>query len=123
MVAQVRQSAVTRRLVRALRQAFEQHADPARARGAQAYMKSDMPFYGLDAKTLRAACNSVFSAHPLPSPEPWRATALTLFREATHREERYAAIELTGARPYRTAPFQTLEALPMYEEMIVVGAW
>ncbi len=110
-------------LAKALRRRLGELADPARAPGAQAYMKSAMPFYGLDAKSLRAACKEVFAAHPLATPEAWRAGVLALWREATHREERYAAIELTGARPYRRAPFQSLEALPMYEEMIVGGAW
>lgn len=110
-------------LVEALRRRLADLADPARAPGAQAYMKSAMPFYGVAAKSLRAACKEVFAAHALATPEAWRAAALRLWREATHREERYAAIELTGARPYRKAPFQELEALPMYEEMIVSGAW
>jgi 3-methyladenine DNA glycosylase AlkD len=110
-------------LIRALRSALKQHANPKRARGAQAYMKSSMPYRGLDAPTLRRVCKEVFAAHLLDTPEAWRAAALRLWREATHREERYAAIELTGARPYRKAPFQTLAALSMYEEMIVDGAW
>lgn len=110
-------------LIRQLRRALKQHGDPVRARGAQAYMKSSMPYYGLDAKTLRAVCKQVFAAHPLSTPEAWRAAAFRLWREARRREERYAAIELTGARPYRKPPFQSLEALPLYEEMIVEGAW
>ena len=40
---------------------------------------------------------------------------------ARYREERYAAIDLTEAR--RFDAFQDLAALPMYEEMIVTGAW
>ncbi|HEX2348744.1 MAG TPA: DNA alkylation repair protein, partial [Ktedonobacterales bacterium] len=58
---------------------------------------------------------------PLHSFDEWRAAVLTLWREATHREQRYAAIELAGDRRYRA--FQTLDALPIYEEMIVTGAW
>jgi 3-methyladenine DNA glycosylase AlkD len=108
-------------LVRALRRELRAHADPARAEGARAYMKSTMPFHGLDARTLRAACKRVFAEHPLGSFEAWRGTVLTLWREARHREERYAAIELTGLRAYRE--YQTLDAVPMYEELIVDGAW
>ena len=37
------------------------------------------------------------------------------------REERYAALLLTGDRRYRD--YQTLDALPLYEELIVTGAW
>ena len=46
---------------------------------------------------------------------------LGLWRGARYREERYAAIELTEAR--RFDRFQDMAALPMYEEMIVTGAW
>jgi 3-methyladenine DNA glycosylase AlkD len=46
---------------------------------------------------------------------------LALWRSATHREERYAALAL--ARQRKAQAFQTLEALPLYEEMIVSGAW
>lgn len=57
----------------------------------------------------------------MASAEAWRATALALWRDATYREERYAAIALVGARRY--AAYQTLDALPIYEEMVVSGAW
>ena len=46
---------------------------------------------------------------------------LALWRGARYREERYCAIELTGVR--RFDRFQDMAALPMYEEMIVTGAW
>jgi 3-methyladenine DNA glycosylase AlkD len=46
---------------------------------------------------------------------------LAIWRGARFREQRYAAIELTGVRAAR--PFQRIDALPMYEEMIVDGAW
>lgn len=84
-------------------------------------MKTTTPFHGVDASTLRAICKSVFAAHLLESAAGWRRDVLALFRGARFREERYAAIELTGDR--RARPFQTMEALGMYEEMIVAGAW
>ena len=87
----------------------------------QAYMKSSMPYHGVPTPALRALCKRVFADVDLPSAATWRQQALTLWRDAAFREERYAAINLTGLR--RAASFQTLEALPMYEEMIVSGAW
>ena len=87
----------------------------------QAYMKSAMPYLGVPAPALRQVCRAAFAAHPLASFEEWRKTALALWREAHYREERYAAIGLTGDRHYRS--YQRLDALPMYEEMIVTGAW
>jgi 3-methyladenine DNA glycosylase AlkD len=96
-------------------------ADPVRAAGAQAYMKSEMPFLGVAMTPLRKICKEAFAAHPLDSPAAWRNEVLAMWRNARFREERYAAIELTGLKRYRG--YQTLDALPMYEEMIVTGAW
>jgi 3-methyladenine DNA glycosylase AlkD len=84
-------------------------------------MKSAMPFHGVDTETLRAICRRVFAEHPVAGAAAWRRDVLTLWRGARFREERYAAIGLTGDR--RARPFQTMESLPMYEEMIVTGAW
>jgi 3-methyladenine DNA glycosylase AlkD len=96
-------------------------ATPERAAGAQAYMKSAMPFIGSGVPNMRRVCRAVFKEHPLPSAAQWRRQVLSLWREAEFREERYAAIELTGFKAYRD--FQTLDTLAMYEEMIVDGAW
>jgi len=87
----------------------------------QAYMKSEMPYLGIQAVPFRKATKAVLAAHPLNSFEDWRDSALALWRGARYREERYAAIELIGYRTYQS--FRTLDALPMYEEMITTGAW
>jgi len=87
----------------------------------RAYMKSAMPYRGVQAPQLRQALKAVFAAHPLSCFEEWRDTILEMWRGASYREERYAAIELAGYAPYRQ--FSTLDALPMYEEMITSGAW
>jgi 3-methyladenine DNA glycosylase AlkD len=110
-----------RPLVAAIRQGLAEQADPARAAGAQAYMKSEMPYRGVRMPALRRLCRRVFAEHPLPSFEAWRATVLELWRPASFREERYAAIELTGDRRYRA--HQTPRSLPLYEELVVSGAW
>lgn len=96
-------------------------AEPARAAGAQAYMKSEMPFLGVAATPMRKVCKTVFSESPFRSDDVWRAAVLSLWRDAKYREERYAAIELSGMRQYRG--WQDLPTLSMYEEMIVTGAW
>lgn len=87
----------------------------------QAYMKSTMPYLGVQTPDHRRICRAIFRAHPLDSFQTWRDTVLTLWREARYREERYAAIALAGASSYKS--FRTLRALPMYREMIVTGAW
>lgn len=111
----------TRPLLPALRRALAAAGTPARAEGARAYMKSAMPFHGVDVTTLRAICKRAFAAHPVAGAVAWRKDVLSVWRGAKFREERYAAIELTGDR--RARGFQKMAALPMYEEMIVTGAW
>jgi 3-methyladenine DNA glycosylase AlkD len=96
-------------------------AVPSRAAAMQAYIKSTMPFLGVGAVPLRAACKRAFSRIELKDPATWRDTVLAIWREARFREERYGAIELCADR--RARPFQTMDALPVYEEMIVTGAW
>src|SRR5262245_40887016 len=87
----------------------------------RAYMKSAMPYHGVPTPALRAVCRDIFGTVDLRSAALWRREVLGLWRGARYREERYAAIALSGDR--RAREFQTLEALPMYEEMIVTGAW
>jgi 3-methyladenine DNA glycosylase AlkD len=44
-----------------------------------------------------------------------------LWDQATHREERYAAIELTGHRSYRS--HQRPPTLELYRHLVVTGGW
>ena len=87
----------------------------------QRYMKSSMPFHGVGAPVQRRLWRQVFAAHPLESCEEMHAAARDLWRRAQYREERYAAVALTDLPRYRHC--QTMGALPLYEEMIVTGAW
>jgi 3-methyladenine DNA glycosylase AlkD len=96
-------------------------ADPSKATGMQAYMKSKLPYFGVSAPLQNRLFRSVFAAYPLTSFPQWHETILTLWWEARRREERYAAIALSADRRYRD--YHTLDALPLYEEMIVSGAW
>jgi 3-methyladenine DNA glycosylase AlkD len=84
-------------------------------------MKSVMPYHGVKAAPLRAICREIFGAVDLPDSATWQAHVLDLWGHARYREERYAAIELTGVRQAR--PFQDTTALPLYERLIVEGAW
>jgi 3-methyladenine DNA glycosylase AlkD len=111
----------SQKLIRAMRKALRELADPGKAPIMQAYMKSRMPYLGIQAAPFRKAAKAVLRAHPLDSFEDWRDSVLALWRGARYREERYAAIELAGYRTYQK--FRTLDALPIYEEMISTGTW
>src|SRR4051812_25538734 len=103
-------------LQRKVRQALRAQAEPERAPAMRAYMKSEMPYLGVSAQRVKAACRETFAAYSFESAEIWQSDVLSLWRGAKHREERYAAIALSGHR--KAAAFQTLDALPMYEELI-----
>jgi 3-methyladenine DNA glycosylase AlkD len=104
-----------------MRAALAAAADPEKAPGMQAYMKSEMPYRGISAPDIRAITKKVFAAHPPASCDEWRAAVLDLWRGAHFREERYAAIELLGDRRHKDC--RTLNVLTVYEELITTGAW
>lgn len=112
---------MTHPLVRAVRAVLKKAADAKKAPQMQAYMKSAMRFRGVSSPVQKRLWREIFPAYPLASATAWRQVALSLWREAAFREERYAAIALTDLPQYRA--YRTRSALPMLEEMIVTGAW
>ncbi len=106
-------------LVAAIRARLTASADPVRAAGAQAYLKSAMPQLGVRVPEVRRIVKAEVAAAPLASGDELRSAVLELFRTATYREERYAAIDLTASKLVRT----DLAMVPVYEEIIRTGAW
>ena len=104
-----------------LKAAFAAAADPERAAGQQAYMKSAMPFHGVQMPELRRLCRAAFTANPLESRNAWIDTIELIWWNATHREERHAALELLAAKAYR--PHHDPELLDLIKALIVSGAW
>jgi 3-methyladenine DNA glycosylase AlkD len=95
--------------------------DPSRAPAMQAYMKSEMAYYGVRLPDVRRICRPIFAAHPVESAGAFDDTVERLFVDATHREERYAAIELAKHRIYRA--YQTPDRIPLYRSLIIAGGW
>lgn len=95
--------------------------DPSRAPAMQEYMKSDIPYYGVRLPDVRRICRPIFSAHPIDSVGAFDDTVERLFVGATHREERYAAVELAKHPLYRT--HQTPDRIPLYRRLIIAGGW
>jgi 3-methyladenine DNA glycosylase AlkD len=87
----------------------------------RAYLKSEMPCLGVSLPVVVAGCCGVYAEHTLPTREAWCDAVRVLWRDATHREERYAAIVLARRREYDA--WQRLAVLPLYRELIVSGAW
>src|SRR5258708_34152236 len=80
------------RFTRHLRAELAAVADPRRAAGMQAYMKSKMPYYGVTSPQVDVVCKKVFAENPLASCEEWQAAILELWRGAPDREDGYVAI-------------------------------
>lgn len=110
---------VNRELLEAVRSQLRDMADPERAAGAQAYMKSAIPSLGVRVPEVRRLAAGAVARYPFDSAEQVRDTVLELWRTAGFREERYAAIDLTAGRLVAT----DLQTLPVYEEIIRDGAW
>ena len=110
-----------RAVLAALRRELRAAGDPERARAQRAYMKSTMPYHGVGSAPARAIFRRVLSRVDLPDAATWRALVLGIFRGARFREERHAALALAADR--RARAFHTMDALPMFEELVVDGAW
>jgi 3-methyladenine DNA glycosylase AlkD len=110
-----------RQLIDEVRHGLRAVADPSKAPAMQAYMKSAMPYYGVPAPVAKRVFARVLKAHPAESREPWLATVRALWYDATHREERYAAIAMAGHPAY--VGYQDPDSLDLYRELIVTGAW
>ena len=109
------------RLIAVIALQLREHADPEKAPQMQAYMKSEMPFLGVQTPQRRALCEEAYAKLPLSSFEDWQRTVLRMWRDASYREERYAAIGLASYRDY--GDFRSMKALPLFEELVVTGAW
>lgn len=110
-------------LVVAVRAALASAGDPVRAAGQQAYMKSAMPYRGLTSPELRALLRPLL-ADPSLAPSSraeWETDVRALWDAAAYREERFAALALSGHRVAR--PWQDPEALALYRHLVETGAW
>jgi 3-methyladenine DNA glycosylase AlkD len=110
---------VNREALDAIRAGLRELADPVRAVGAQAYMKSAMPFLGVRVPEVRRLVTAVVARFPFDTAEQQRASVLELWGSAEYREERYAAIDLTAGK----LAAADLGMLPVYELIIRQGAW
>jgi len=92
-------------------------ADPVRAPGQQAYMKSAMPFLGVRVPDARRVATQ--AAKGVTDAAALRAAAAELWDTAAYREERYAALALLAMRPLRG----DAELVPIVEHMVRTGQW
>ena len=93
-------------------------ADPEKAKGMQAYMKTDMPFYGVQKPGRKPILKELVSAYPPETREEYEQLVLALW-QLPHREEKYLAQGVATAHK----EFMLPDSLRLYRRMIVEGAW
>ena len=108
-------------LVREVRAALHEAADPSRAPAMRAYMKSAMPFLGVAKPARTSALRPVLAAHPPTERASWEATVRTLYDEAAYREERYAALAVLTVRQARR--WHDADLVPLLEHLVTAGGW
>lgn len=98
--------------------ALAERADPEKAGPMAAYLKTDMPFYGVQKKGRTEVLRLVRREFPIDDNSAYRDAVLALW-DQPHREEKYLAIAM--ARQH--TPFITMDNLDIYEQLVVEGAW
>ncbi|MEW1833634.1 DNA alkylation repair protein [Microbacterium sp. NPDC079995] len=92
-------------------------ADPERAAGQEAYMKSTLPFLGVRVPETRRIARAAVAGEA--DAARVLADARELWDAASHREERYAAMMLLAVPPARA----DLRIVPLVEHMVRTGRW
>lgn len=97
---------------------LEARADPAKASPMAAYMKTGMPFYGVQAPGQKEIAREVAKHFNITSRHDYEQTITKLWSKP-HREERYLAIRVARRYPSLVTP----RSLKLYEKLIRDGAW
>ena len=83
-----------------------------------AYMKTDMPFYGVQKPGRKAILSEMLKRFPVTSRREYTAGVLELWLQE-HREEKYLAVALARTYP----EYHSVGSVPLYKRLIVEGAW
>lgn len=105
-------------LVDYVQQALRDVADPEKAAGMQAYMKTDMPFYGVQ-KPARVRILREVKTRFAPVDHQGYVDAVVSLWDLPHREEKYLAQGFARSFPDHVVP----ASLSVYRRFIVEGAW
>jgi len=98
--------------------ALAAQADPAKAVDMAAYMKTEMPFYGVPKPGRVPILRHLMRSFPPTDREEYERLVLALWG-LPHREEKYLAQGVAGGHKQFLVP----DSLPLYRRMIVEGAW
>ncbi|MCA9557277.1 MAG: DNA alkylation repair protein [Myxococcales bacterium] len=96
---------------------LQAQADPERAPAMAAYMKTDMPFFGVAATPRRKVGRASVRAFAPADRADYEAKVACLWGH-THRETKYVAVQFAAQKRFVDAA-----SLPLYRRLVVEGAW
>ena len=105
-------------MVEVVQNGLSKRSNPGRAGPMAAYMKTVMPFYGVEKRGRVEVFRGVRTSFVPKNFDEYNEAVLALW-SLPHREEKYLAITLARTYP----DFIGLPSLPLYERMIREGAW
>ncbi len=108
----------TKALVHAASSGLAAAADPEKAGPMAAYLKTNMPFYGVQKAGRTPIMRKLKLEFPPQDRDEYELASLALWR-LEHREEKYLAIGYARAFD----EFVVFDSIPLYEGMITEGAW
>lgn len=111
-------SDISDRACRYTQTALTAAANPEKAGGMQAYMKTEMPFYGVQKAGRTPILRHLAKEYPPEDRDEYEELVLALW-DLPHREEKYLAQGLATKHKQFIVP----DSLPLYRRMIVEGAW
>jgi 3-methyladenine DNA glycosylase AlkD len=104
--------------IRYVQNALAARANAEKAEGMQAYMKTAMPFYGVQKPARTEILRHLRSEFAPKDRDEYEALAGALW-ELPHREEKYLAQAVAVAFESFIVP----DSLPLYRRFIVEGSW
>ncbi|HET7847197.1 MAG TPA: DNA alkylation repair protein, partial [Acidimicrobiia bacterium] len=99
-------------------EALSRAGNPEKAAGMQAYMRTEMPFYGVQKPARTPILRQLVHDFPPVDRDGYQALVLRLWN-LPHREEKYLALGVAQ----HFLEFVDTVSLPLYRRLIVEGAW
>ena len=93
-------------------------ADPVKAAPMAAYLKTDLPFYGVQNPARKPVFRAMVRQFRPSDRDDWERSVLALWA-LPHREEKYAALWYARSFKRMWVP----ESLPLADRLIREGAW
>ena len=109
---------ISKKITKFINKEMKKHANPKNVAPMQAYMKTNMPFYGVKSPVQNKIVAEVKRLFPISNQKEYNEI-ITKIWSLPHRENKYISIKL--ARKWKQ--YITLDALPVYEKMIREGQW